>query len=568
MLLDDSSLLKAAASSSDLNAIFDKIGEAITIVDDTWRVKYVNDVYFRYSGLTRLQVEGRLVSEFAPNFKQSIFFDSIERAIRERKETRKVSFSPVLKQWMRCRTVPYDDGAAIFMRTASEDDVTEHLRSESSVTDTLTGLRNKAGLGEDVSALITKRAPFHLLIIGIEGLKTVNDSHGYDIVDMCLLELTAQLKASLDPGDSLYRIATDELGAICFGSEDEAFEKARQLCIEISLPIALRSVRIRLMASVGLVGGLDHSGSGFEQMLKRCSLALTRARRMRLDRPDCLEAIEVFHPALEVAASERVKLQDELRSALPNHQFMLLIQPKVSLATGAVVGGETLLRWVHPTRGLLSPGQFLDAAADIGLMPHIDEWVLKNSIAIAKALEDAGAAKTISVNLGADSFDDALLPAKIRRFLETSQLAPELLELEIPEGALMRDVERAISIMTELRMMGILLSIDDFGTGYSSFAYLAQFPVNTLKIDRSFINELDKSKAKRTIVRSIIMMAHHLSLDVVAEGAEDSGQISVLKRLHCDKIQGYFYAKPLSFDDFLDFQRKLEPTNGMQPDAY
>jgi diguanylate cyclase (GGDEF)-like protein len=126
---------------------------------------------------------------------------------------------------MRCRTVPYDDGAAIFMRTASEDDVTEHLRSESSVTDTLTGLRNKAGLGEDVSALITKRAPFHLLIIGIEGLKTVNDSHGYDIVDMCLLELTAQLKASLDPGDSLYRIATDELGAICFGSEDEAFDQ-------------------------------------------------------------------------------------------------------------------------------------------------------------------------------------------------------------------------------------------------------------------------------------------------------------------------------------------------------
>lgn len=566
MILDESPLIREAARGADLNAIFDKIGEAITIVDSSWRVKYINDVYFRYSRLTRAEVEGRRVFDFAPTFRQSIFFESIDRAIREKRETRKISFSPVLKQWMRCRTVPYDDGAAIFMRTASEDDVTEHLRSESAVTDSLTGLRNKAGMGEDVAGLLKTRAPFYLLIIGVEGLKAVNDSHGYDVVDMCLLELTAQLRASMEDGDTLYRLATDELGAICFGDEDSAMQKAQRLSVEIGLPIALRAVRIRLGASIGLVNGMEQR-DGFEQLLKRCSLALTKARRLRAERPDRSESIQVFAPSLEVEASSKLLLQDELRTALPSKQFQLLIQPKVSLATGAVVGGETLLRWSHPARGLLSPGAFLDAANDIGMMPAIDDWVLRNSIKVAKELEGLGVATAISVNLGADSFDDPLLPSRIGQYLSEYGLPPHLLEIEIPEGALMRDVGRAISITTELRLMGLSLSIDDFGTGYSSFAYLAQFPVHTLKIDRSFIVELNKSKAKRTIVRSIIAMAHHLSLDVVAEGAEDTSQISVLKKMHCDKIQGYFYAKPLSLADFIEFHRVRQPQGLPAPDA-
>ena len=555
MILEDSPLIREAATHADLNAIFDKIGEAITIVDANWRVKYINDVYFRYSGLTREQVEGKRVFEFAPNFRQSIFYESIERSVRERRETRKISFSPVLKQWMRCRTVPYDDGAAIFMRTASEDDVSEHLRSESAVTDSLTGLRNKAGMGEDVAELARNRAPFHLLIIGVEGLKAVNDSHGYDVVDMCLLELTAQLKASMEEGDTLYRLATDELGAICFGDEDDVIRKAQKLSGQVALPIALRAVRIRLGASIGLVNGLTQS-EGFEQLLKRCSLALTRARRQRSDRPDRIEAIQVFSQDLEAAASSRLMLQDELRTALPAGQFKLLIQPKVSLATGRVVGGETLLRWNHPGRGVLTPGVFLEAASDIGLMPAIDDWVLRHSIGLAKELDQAGISTPVSVNLGCDSFDDALLPTRIATCLQEYQLPPHLLEVEIPEGALMRDVERAVSITTELRVMGVLLSIDDFGTGYSSFAYLAQFPVHTLKIDRSFILELERSKAKQTIVRGIITMAHHLSLDVVAEGAEDTSQISLLKKMRCDKIQGYYYARPLAVEDFIAFHQE------------
>ena len=201
-------------------------------------------------------------------------------------------------------------------------------------------------------------------------------------------------------------------------------------------------------------------------------------------------------------------------------------------------------------------------------MASIDAWVLQKSIRLAKKLEHKGFSTVISVNLSVDSLDDPMLPARLGELLANESLSPNLLEIEIPEGTLMRDVNRSISILTELKLMGVRLSIDDFGTGYSSFAYLAEFPVNTLKIDRSFILELTRSKAKRTIVKSIITMAHDLYLDVVAEGAEDYGQVALLKKMNCDKIQGYVYAKPLDLPAFIQFTQAAQPQSSPPADAY
>lgn len=559
MFPDALPVVRDAAEVADLNAIFQKIGEAIIIVDGDWRVRYVNDVYFLYSGLKRDQVYGKVVFEFAPNFRKSIFFESIERAIQEKRETRKLSFSPVLNQWMRSRAVPYDDGAAVFMRTASEDAVTEHLRAESAITDPVSGLRNKVGMEDSVKEFLRKRAPFHMMIIGIEGLKTITDNHGYAIGDLCILELAARLRNPSTEGGLLYRIASDEFGAIVFGSEDEALEYADEFRTRIEAPIILPAARALLSASIGIASGTRH-GEDFEALLKRCSLALTQAKRSRAQRGAKAGSIRLFQPELEAAATSRSQLQDDLRAAMHGRDFQLLIQPKVSLATGAVVGGETLLRWNHPARGVLSPGVFLELAEEMGIMASIDEWVLRDSIRLAKDLERSGCPVPISVNLSVDSLDDPLLPSKLAAHLAGARLPPNLLEIEIPEGALMRDVNRSIAILTELRIMGVRLSIDDFGTGYSSFAYLAEFPVNTLKIDRSFVLELTRSKAKRTIVKSIITMAHHLYLDVVAEGAEDLQQVSLLKKMNCDKIQGYVYAKPLDYTAFLGFVETTRPS--------
>lgn len=567
MFPDALPIVRNASEIADLNAIFHKIGEAIIIVDGNWRVRYVNDVYFIYSGLSREKVLGKVVFEFAPNFKRSIFYESIERAIQEKRETRKLSFSPVLNQWMRSRAVPYDDGAVVFMRTASEDAVTEHLRAESAITDPVTGLRNKVGMEDAVKELLRKRAPFHMMIIGIEGLKAITDNHGYAVGDLCILELASRLRQPATEGNSLYRIASDEFGAITFGDEDEVLGTSNGIRNQIEAPIVLPSARALLTASIGISSGIRH-GEDFETLLKRCSLALTQAKRSRLELRQKSGATRLFEQDLEIAATTRNQLQDDLRSALHGREFELLIQPKVSLATGAVVGGETLLRWNHPARGTLSPGAFLDAAEEIGIMASIDAWVLQNSIKLAKNLELKGFPTVISVNLSVDSLDDPMLPAKLGEFLAIESLSPNLLEIEIPEGTLMRDVNRSMSIMTELKLMGVRLSIDDFGTGYSSFAYLAEFPVNTLKIDRSFILELTRSKAKRTIVKSIITMAHDLYLDVVAEGAEDYGQVALLKKMNCDKIQGYVYAKPLDLQAFIKFTQAAQPQSSPPADAY
>ncbi|MEN9418701.1 MAG: hypothetical protein RI988_2321 [Pseudomonadota bacterium] len=564
MFLDNLPLVRSASEIADLNDIFDKIGEALIIVDKNWRVRYVNDVYFRYSQLRRQEVEGRIVFDFAPTFRQSIFFESIERAISENRETRKISFSPVLKHWMRVRSVPYDDGVAVFMRTASEDSVTEHLRAESAVTDPVTGLRNKIGMEDVVKQLLGKRAPFFLMLIGVEGLKPITDNHGYAAGDMCMLELAALLRNPLQPGDTLYRITSDEFGVLAFGDEDSVLERAGQLRSAVETPITLPSARALLTASIGVASGMHH-GEDFEILLKRSSLALTRARKARLERVSHPETIRMFQPALELEAVQRMQLQDELRAAQDGRDFRLLIQPKVSLATGAVAGGETLLRWDHPRLGRLSPGVFLDIAADIGVMQSIDRWVLRHSVKAAKELQQRHVPVPISINIGTDSLDDALLPSMLADLLQEFDLPPHLIEIEIPEGALMHDVDRSIAILTELSAMGLKLSIDDFGTGYSSFSYLAEFPVHTLKIDRSFISELTRSKAKRTIVQSIIKMAHHLSLEVVAEGAEDDEQVRSLRSMECDKIQGYVFARPLEIDAFVEFAKANSPTN--TPDA-
>lgn len=566
MFPDALPLIRNASELVDLNAIFEKIGEAIIIVDGSWRVRYVNDVYFLYSGLTREEVYGKIVFEFAPNFRKSVFFESIERAIQEKRETRKLSFSPVLNQWMRSRALPYDDGAVVFLRTASEDSVTEHLRAESATTDPVSGLRNKIGMEDAVKELLRKRAPFHMMIVGIEGLKAITDNHGYAVGDMCILELAARLHSPISSNGSLYRIASDEFGVVVVGNEEEAIQAADNIRKEIRAPIILPAARALLAASIGISSGTHH-GEDFETLLKRSSLALTHARRVRLEQGGKSDATHFFRQDLEVAALNRSRIQDELRAALHGREFHLLIQPKVSLATGAVVGGETLLRWQHPARGMLTPGIFLDVAEEIGVMANIDDWVLYNSIRLAKDLERRGLPIPISVNLSIDSLDDPRLPAKLSDYLAELKLPPNLLEIEIPEGALMRDVKRSISILTELKTMGIRLSIDDFGTGYSSFAYLAEFPVDTLKIDRSFVIELTRSKAKRTIVKSIITMAHHLYLDVVAEGAEDNSQVTLLKKMNCDKIQGYVFAKPLDSKAFLKFVKANLPKQVPAPDV-
>jgi EAL domain-containing protein (putative c-di-GMP-specific phosphodiesterase class I) len=245
----------------------------------------------------------------------------------------------------------------------------------------------------------------------------------------------------------------------------------------------------------------------------------------------------------------------------------LLLQPKVCLNTGAVVGAEALIRWVHPKRGILSPGAFLPLAREIGAMRTIDAWVLRQAISLCAQLRDFGATFPLSINLSADALGDVMLPERLHRDLATAGPPASMLEIEIPEGDLMADVQASVRTLEALADMGVRLSIDDFGTGYSSFAYLAQFPVHTLKIDRSFVIGLGGSGPSRKIVKGIVRLAHSLGLDVVAEGAEDDQQLVQLQRLKCDAVQGFAVAPAMPLPQFRAFVTSRPAGAGPDPFA-
>jgi EAL domain-containing protein (putative c-di-GMP-specific phosphodiesterase class I) len=313
---------------------------------------------------------------------------------------------------------------------------------------------------------------------------------------------------------------------------------------------------------VGTVNSPTH-GEAFGPLLKRAGLALGEAKRV------ASQALPVmpFRMDLELAAKHRLVLEQELRQCLDGSQFSLLLQPKVCLNTGAVVGAEALIRWMHPKRGILAPGAFLPMAREIGAMRAIDAWVLRQAIGLCAQLRDFGATFPLSINLSADALGDVMLPERLHRDLATARLPASMLEIEIPEGDLMADVQASVRTLEALANMGVRLSIDDFGTGYSSFAYLAQFPVHTLKIDRSFVIGLSGSGPSRKIVKGIVRLAHSLGLDVVAEGAEDEHQLVQLQRLKCDAVQGFAVAPAMQLPQFRAFAASRPAVAGPDPFA-
>ncbi len=426
---------------------------------------------------------------------------------------------------------------------ASESVVKQQQLAQKVLLDPLTGLGNKLAMEQEVARLTSTGQPFSVIVIGIERFRLVNDSHGFAFGDMVLLELASALQSASAAGETVFRLNGDEFAVVCHDDVGDKAMRAQAFLGAVRKPIVRAGTRVVLNACAGTVDS-PRDGGEHELLLQRASLALRDAKRNGRD------SVAAYRTELELAARLRHELEGELRLAIEGNQFNLEIQPKVSLSTGAVIGGEALIRWAHPRRGLLMPGAFLGVAEEIGMMVALDHWVLRTALRQCAQLRRAGHELPISINLTVDSLSDLYLVQRVRDALDDSGVPPSLLEIEVPEGALMRDVEVSARVLGELSSMGVRVSIDDFGTGYSSFAYLAQFPVHTLKIDRSFVRELATSDTSRNIVKAIVRLAHSLSLEVIAEGAEEVGQVELLTRMKCDAVQGFVFAKSMPLAAF------------------
>jgi len=378
----------------------------------------------------------------------------------------------------------------------------------------------------------------------LDRFKTVNDSLGHAIGDQLLVAAVARLRAVLREGDTLARLGGDEFVALLDGVADlpEALRVAEGLHAALAEPLAVEGRALFATVSIG-VALRSAPEEGPEDLLRFADAALYRAKEAGRA---CTEA---FYPGMSAAALERLELEHDLRRAVAREELRVHYQPKVDLTSGQVVGLEALVRWQHPERGMVAPGAFIPLAEETGLIAPIGRWVLGEACCQLVAWQErhpGKAAPLVSVNISARQFRNPDLAGEVAATLADTGLDPGLLKLEITETAAMAQLETSIATLAALRNLGVRLAIDDFGAGYSSLAYLQSLPVDTLKIDRSFFEDVARNRA---IVRAVTDLAHGLGLDVTAEGLETAVQVAWAREAGCDRGQGYYFARPLPADE-------------------
>ncbi|HJX09449.1 MAG TPA: EAL domain-containing protein, partial [Candidatus Binatia bacterium] len=416
--------------------------------------------------------------------------------------------------------------------------------------DTLTELPNRLLVGHRLTQSMNRARREHkklaVLFLDLDGFKLVNDTLGHNTGDLMLKTAAERLKTCCREGDVLARMGGDEFIVVIpeIKRPDDAKRFARRLFSALSKPFVLIGREIFVTASIGISIFPLH-GDDVESLVKNADAAMYCAKGQGRN------GLYVYDEALNIAASERMTLENNLRKAVERDEFVVYYQPRVEIATGRILGAEALVRWRHPERGLVYPDQFIPVAEDTGLVVPISDRVLRTACMQNKAWQDAGLPPIqIAVNLSARQLQrrDALSVVKIA--LEQSGLAPQYLELELTESALMHNPEAAAMAFNRMKKIGVHLSIDDFGTGYSSLNYLKSFPVDSLKIDRSFIQDITSDADDAAITRAVIAMAHSLNLSVVAEGVETIEQLEFLYGLGCDHMQGYFVSPAVAPEDF------------------
>lgn len=435
----------------------------------------------------------------------------------------------------------------------SEISLTETQLKQIAYYDELTGLLNRKSFYEKFAETLSQ-AKRHkvenirgVIYIDLEHFNTVNDTFGHHIGDEVLIEASKRVKSCVRESDYVFRLGSDEFNIILnhLQEETDAVFVAKKLLESISQPFYIESNNIKIGANIG-IAIYPKDGGDIETLMKNADTALYEAKKER-------NSYCFFTPEMQKKAQDRMQLINSMYRALENNEFVLYYQPQVN-QEGLVTGAEALIRWQHPTLGFIPPLKFIPLAEESGLIVPIGSWVLETACAEMRRWHKMGLDDlTLSVNLSVNQFKDKDLIKHIKKSITNSDINPHYLHLEITESSLMEDFEQNVSKLNILREMGIKFSIDDFGTGYSSLSYLKKLPINTLKIDRSFVMDIPSDKEDSALVKTIISMAQEFGYELIAEGVESQEQANYLRSLKCDIIQGFLYSKPLPGEEFVRF---------------
>jgi diguanylate cyclase (GGDEF)-like protein len=423
--------------------------------------------------------------------------------------------------------------------------------------DALTDLPNREQFRHDLRHALTRASaegqPCAVLMLDMDRFKHVNDVLGHRFGDRLLRAVAERLRQNaLSDEDVLARLGGDEFAILLHDTDAEkSLVVAQRILAAFERPITLDDHTVDLGAGIGVVSAPQH-GLDADLLMSRAELAMYAAKQQQA-------GTVTYHPGLDSTSEESLTMLSDLRHAVDDNQMRLYLQPKIDLRTGAVLGGEALVRWQHPTRGMVPPMKFIPFAEQTGFVRVLTLWMIEQVAALSAQLRGQGLHMKIAVNLSTRDLMDQELPTKVDRVLQRHHVDPRQIILEITESAIMDDPQRALNTLNRLHALGVKLSIDDFGTGYSSLAYLKQLPVDELKIDKSFVMNMQDDLQDAKIVRSTVDLAHNLGLSVVAEGVETSKTWKLLAALSCDEAQGYFISKPMPADQFAQWVRTWEP---------
>lgn len=447
------------------------------------------------------------------------------------------------------RVVRHSDGSVQFFE-GTVVDITERKQHEAKLLhqashDSLTGLPNRALLRDRIEQAIAKArregTQMAVVFVDLDHFKLINDSLGHHVGDRLLLEVAARLTSCVRSHDSVARQGGDEFVLVLTEQhgDNEILSIVSRLLETISLPWMNNGQDYGLSCSIG-ISCYPQDGEDPDTLLRCADAAMYEAKASGRSR------YHFYTPELNDAISERLELENHLRHALERDEFRVYYQPRIDTASGHIIGAEALIRWECPEKGLISPDSFIPIAEETGLIVSIGQWVLQEACRQNSAWQRAGLPPiSVSVNLSPIQFRHAGLVKSVAAALQQANLSPAFLELELTESFVMHDAEQINGAMKSLKSLGVDISVDDFGTGYSNLSYLKRFPVDRLKVDKSFVRDIDTDPDDAAIVRAIITLGHSLNLKVVAEGVETQAHLAFLQQHGCDELQGYFFSRPV-----------------------
>ncbi len=559
ILRDITERMKAEESARLWARVLEDSAEGIVITDTDRRILTVNKAFTALTGYAPEEVIGSDPKVLSSGRHEPAFYHVMWRTIRESGRwqgeiwNRRKS-GEVYLEWLSITAVRNDAGQ-ITHYVGIFTDITERKESADRIEflanhDFLTGLPNRSLMNDlarqAVATTRRKGSNLALLFLDLDRFKTINDSLGHPAGDVLLQRVASRLTDCVREGDTVARLGGDEFLIMLpeLARSQDAALVAEKIVQAMHKPIYVQEHELAITASIG-ISICPHDGFDVPTLVKNADAAMYHAKERGRNN------FQFFTPDMNARAFEALSVEMSLRGALERNEFTLHYQPQIQILTGRIIGAEALIRWNHRDLGFVSPGKFIPVAEEHGLIVPIGDWVLRTACAQVRQWLDEGLpAVPVAVNVSAVQFRQPGLATRVAEILEQTGLAPEYLELELTESIIMREAEQSIEVLLELHDMGISLSIDDFGTGYSSLSYLRRFPIHKLKIDQSFVRDINTNPDAAAIATAIIGMGKSLKLRVIAEGVETAEQQKFLESLQCDELQGFHIGRPTEAEKF------------------